>query len=125
MIVACLLLGLLALGAPAVALAGGSAGDQQYTDPFGAGTTTTSAARDTATATTPATTPASATTPAATPTAADPAPAQTSTGSQPTATVAGTASSLPYTGYDTWMAAGFGAVMLATGLGLRLQARRS
>ena len=121
MIVACLLLGLLALGAPAVALAGGSAGDQQYTDPFGAGTTTTSAARDTATATTPA----SATTPAATPPAADPAPAQTSTGSQPTATVAGTSSSLPYTGYDTWMAAGFGAVMLATGLGLRLQARRS
>jgi hypothetical protein len=136
LIAVCLTLGLLALALPAASLAGGSAGDQQYTDPFGGGaakpaqTTTASTPASTSTpvappATTtaaapPATTPAAPaqTTPvapaAANPTAPDPT-ATTATSSDPPAT-------LPMTGYSAWMAGGFGAVMLASGLALRRRA---
>jgi LPXTG-motif cell wall-anchored protein len=126
-----LLLGALALAIPAVTLAGGgggSAGDQQYTDPF-AGTSpgkskpkTTSTSAPT-TSTQPATTPATGPTPttsvtpvASTSTASDP--------TTPTATIASTTGQLPHTGYDSWLAAGLGFVLVAGGLGLRARLRR-
>jgi hypothetical protein len=117
-----LLLGVLALAAPAVTLAagGGSAGDQQYVDPFahthGSHTSTTTPTTTSAPAPV-ATTPAPVTT---TPAAA------TTTSTDPTATTASTATTpltsaktLPYTGYDGWLAGGFGLILAGTGLGLR------
>ncbi len=126
--------------APAVTLANGSAGDQQYTDPFGGGNAnaTTTRAAPTSTAAPPsATAPPASSAPATSPpattapapsTAAAPTTATTPAAPatpQPTATIAGGASlsTLPYTGYDAWIAAGFGAVMLGTGLTLRLRTR--
>jgi LPXTG-motif cell wall-anchored protein len=125
-----LLLAALAFAVPAVTLAsgGGSAGDQQYTDPFGGSsspgkskpkTTSTSAP---STSTQPATTapPATSTTPVAdTSTASDPT-------TTPTATIASTTTSqLPHTGYDSWLAAGLGFALVGGGLGLRARLRRT
>jgi hypothetical protein len=126
-----LLLGALALVVPAVTVAsgGGSAGDQQYTDPF-AGTspgkskpkTTTTSAPTTSTqaATQPAT---SSAPPASTPVASATTSSDPTT---PTATIASsTAGQLPHTGYDSWLAAGLGFVLVSGGLGLRERLRRS
>jgi hypothetical protein len=118
-----LVIGMLALSVPAVTLAsgggGGSAGDQQYTDPF-AGTPTSSS--HTTTATAPA---SSAPTPTVAP-ATGTTTAQLTAGTTPTATIAATAANqLPYTGYDAWLAAGFGLAMVAGGLGLRYRTRGS
>jgi hypothetical protein len=126
-----LLFGVVALAVPAVTLAsgGGSAGDQQYTDPF-AGTapgkskpkTTTTSPPTTPTqpATTPAPTsaPATSTTPvASTSPSSDP--------TTPTATIASTtAGELPHTGYDGWLAGALGFVLVSGGLGLRARLRR-
>ena len=130
-----LLLGALALAIPAVTLAsgGGSAGDQQYTDPF-AGTAPGKSKPKTTTTSTPTTSsqPA-ATTPAATPTTSATPVASTSTSSDPTtptATIASTTSStttgeLPHTGYDGWLAATLGFVLVGGGLGLRARLRRT
>ncbi len=130
-----LLLGALALAIPAVTLAsgGGSAGDQQYTDPF-AGTAPGKSKPKTTTTSTPTTSsqPA-ATTPAATPTTSATPVASTSTSSDPTtptATIASTATStttgeLPHTGYDGWLAATLGFVLVGGGLGLRARLRRT
>jgi hypothetical protein len=134
--VLCLTLGLFALALPAASLAGGSAGDQQYTDPFGGGggssattsqTTTASAPPPTTAAAPPATTPADTTpvetTPATTPdatTAVSPTP---DTGVVTTDPTGGSAGTLPYTGYPAWMAGGFGVVMLVSGLTLRRRSR--
>jgi hypothetical protein len=134
-----LLLILVALAVPAVSLAGGSAGDQQYTDPFGgssgsgshsASTTTPSPATTTSSPaqTTPSAAPS--TTPAASTNSADPttAAAVPTTAGEPTATMAGGSSTtLPYTGYDAWTAVGFGVTLLAGGAALRwhLRARRT
>jgi hypothetical protein len=127
-----LLFGVLALAVPAVTLAsgGGSAGDQQYTDPF-AGTapgkskskTTSTQTTSTAPATQPSTTPpaptTSATPVASTSTASDPT-------TTPTATIAtSTTGELPRTGYDGWLAAGLGFVLVSGGLGLRSRLRRT
>jgi LPXTG-motif cell wall-anchored protein len=133
-----LLLGVLALAVPAVTLAGGggSAGDQQYTDPF-AGTAPgkskpkTTTTRTPTTATQPATTPA--TTPAATaPPTTSATPVASTSGasdpSTPTATIAsstGTAGELPHTGYDGWLAAALGVALVGGGLGLRARLRRT
>lgn len=132
-----LLLVLLALAVPAVSLAGGSAGDQQYTDPFAGGSgssgshtagTTTSAPAQTTSSPAPAqTTPSAApsTTPAAS-TSADPttAAAVPTTAGEPTATMAGGSSTtLPYTGYDAWTAVGFGVTLVAGGAALRWHLR--
>ena len=129
----------LALAVPAVTLAsgGGSAGDQQYTDPF-AGTPTpqthtggTQTATLTATAPAPATTPASAGTTPATgtrPPAATPAPATATSApavSAASATTSTRPTTLPFTGYDSWLAAGLGAGMVAGGIVLRRRARRT
>jgi hypothetical protein len=134
-----LLLILVALAVPAVSLAGGSAGDQQYTDPFGgssgsgshsASTSTPSPATTTSSPaqTTPSAAPS--TTPAASSNSADPttAAATATTAGEPTATMAGGSSTtLPYTGYDAWTAVGFGLTLAAGGAALRwhLRARRA
>jgi hypothetical protein len=124
-----LLLGALVLSVPAVTLAagGGSAGDQQYTDPFATQPGSSSSHKPT----TPSTT-TTAAAPATTTTA--PAPATTTTASgdpttatTPTATTASnpSANTLPYTGYDSWLAGGFGLVLAGAGLSLRRKAQRS
>jgi hypothetical protein len=125
-----LLLAAIAFAVPAVTFASGagSAGDQQYTDPFGGSsspgkskpkTTTTSAPT---TSTEPASTApaATSTTPvASTSTASDPT-------TTPTATIASTtAGQLPRTGYDGWLAAALGFVLVGGGLGLRARLRRT
>jgi hypothetical protein len=133
---------ILALAVPAVTLAsgpGGSAGDQQYTDPFAGTSTPTATTHQSATATTPPVTTAPATTaPAgATPTTTAPPPTTTPApttaaaapstsgdpGTTPTATTA--SNTLPYTGYDGWLAATLGFAMVAGGVGLRRRARRA
>lgn len=124
-----LLLGALALAAPAVTLAaggGGSAGDQQYTDPFGGTSTPTkSAPKTTATAPPPATSTAPAAT-APTTTATPVASTQTASDpTTPTATIASSnAGTLPRTGYDGWLAAALGFGLVGGGLVLRVRARR-
>jgi hypothetical protein len=134
-----LLLVLVALAVPAVSLAGGSAGDQQYTDPFSGGSggsgphTATSSPATTTSSPAPAqTTPSAApsTTPAASTSSADPttAAAVPTTAGEPTATMAGGSSTtLPHTGYDAWTAVGFGVTLVAGGAALRwhLRARRT
>ena len=127
-----LLLGALALAIPAVTLAsgGGSAGDQQYTDPF-AGTPPPSKSKTKTTATAPSsptstapvatastTTPASATPVASTSSSSDP--------TTPTATIASsTAGTLPHTGYDDWLPAALGFALVGGGLLIRVRLRRS
>ncbi len=127
-----LVLTALAMAVPAATLAsggGGSAGDQQYTDPF-AGTSNPSGTHTTKTH--PATKPAPAATapaPAASaPAASTPAPATTAPAASPaTTTTASTArpTTLPFTGYDSWLAAGLGAALVAGGALLRRRARRA
>jgi LPXTG-motif cell wall-anchored protein len=128
------LLGVLALAGPAVSFAtgGGSAGDQQYVDPFGhthkSTTTSTTTNAPPPTTTAPATTtpaaPAATTTPAA-------ASSDSNTATDPTATIASSttttgslAKTLPYTGYDSWLAGGLGLVLAGAGLTLRRKAQR-
>ncbi len=131
-LVTCMLcLGALALAVPAVTIAsgGGSAGDQQYTDPFGGSSpgkgkpqTTSSTATQTqaATTSTPVATP---TTPVAT---ADPTTASASDPTTPTATIAtSTAGQLPHTGYDSWLSAAVGFILVSGGLVLRARLRRT
>lgn len=128
-----LLLGAVALAVPAVTLAagGGSAGDQQYTDPF-AGTAPGKSKPKTTTTGTPATsTQPAATTPppTATPTTSVTPVASTSSASDPTTPTATIASSttgeLPHTGYDGWLAAALGFALVGGGLGLRARLRRT
>jgi LPXTG-motif cell wall-anchored protein len=128
-----LLLGALALAVPAVTIAdggGGSAGDQQYTDPFG-GTSTPTPSKPKTTATTPPQTTSTAAAPpttSATPVAStQTATTQTSSDpTTPTATIASsTTGTLPRTGYDSWLAAGLGFVLVGGGLALRFRARRA
>jgi hypothetical protein len=123
-----IVLGLLAMLTPALSLAaggGGSAGDQQYTDPF-AGTPagkakgsggSSSTASTPSPASTTVTSVATATTPTTTPTATTAA----GTSSDPI----GRSRTLPYTGFESWEAAGFGLVLLVGGLGLRRGTRGS
>ena len=126
-----LLLGAVALSIPAVTLAaggGGSAGDQQYTDPFGGTSTPSSTTHATATPTTPATTNAPTTSAPASTVAASSTTSAAGTltsdpGSMPTATTAG--NQLPYTGYDIWLAGAFGFAMVGGGLLLRRRTHRS
>jgi len=126
-----LLLGALALAVPAVTLAsgGGSAGDQQYTDPF-AGTPAPSKSTPKTTATTPpptaSTAPAPAPTTSATPTPVASASSTASDPTTPTATIASsTAGTLPHTGYDSWLAAALGFVLVSGGLLMRARLRRT
>lgn len=126
-----LVLGALALAIPAVTLAsggGGSAGDQQYTDPFAGTAPGKSKPKTTTSAPTTPSQPA-ATTPVATPTTSATPVAGTSTSSDPTtptATIASTTTGeLPHTGYDGWLAATLGFVLVGGGLGLRARLRRT
>lgn len=120
-------LGLLALLAgPTVALAqgGGSAGDQQYTDPFGSTTHASTTQTQTQTTSAPVTTPAATSTTPAT------APATATAGSDTTSTPVATAASssgktLPYTGLDLWTVVGVGLTLMASGLLIRVRSRRA
>jgi LPXTG-motif cell wall-anchored protein len=136
-------LGAFALAVPAVALAGGSAGNNQYTNPFGGSTTapqTTSAPPQTSSTTAPQTSTASAPpTTASPPATTSVSAAGTSTSvvtssdptSDPTATAAASpggatttgGKGLPNTGYADWEIAGFGLVMLAGGFVIRRRRR--
>ncbi len=132
-----LILGLAGFAVPAATLAagGGSAGDQQYTDPFG-GSGGGKATKTTATAPAPAPAPAPAATtpPATTPTTSTPAPTGSGTTGTPTAVAATSAKTgktgktgktLPFTGYDGRLAALLGAGLVLGGAGLRIRLRRS
>jgi LPXTG-motif cell wall-anchored protein len=101
--------------APATALAQG-AGDDQYSDPFGSDqgeATATPAPRAPAATATPAPAPAQ---PAATPAPGQPAPAATPAPAPP-------GPSLPYTGFEDWLPAAGGALLLGAGLTLRARLR--
>jgi cytoskeletal protein RodZ len=114
-----------ALLGPAGALANGpSAGDQQYIDPLGSGnhhhksnggssTSTTTPSTSTATSPPPATvTPTTTTATTASSTAATTS-ATPSHGHDPSG------KTLPFTGFDVWLAAGLGLSLLAGGAYLR------
>jgi len=133
-----LILGLAGFAVPAATLAagGGSAGDQQYTDPFGGSgggkaTKTTATSTATAPAPAPAPAPAATTPPATTPTTSTPAPTGSGTTGTPTAVAATSAKTgktgktLPFTGYDGRLAALLGAGLVLGGAGLRIRLRRS
>jgi hypothetical protein len=102
-----------ALAVPAQALAQG-AGDDQYTDPFGpdSAATPTPTPRPRATA---APAPAQPAAPAAT---ATPRPAGGQSGP-----AAAPGPTLPYTGVDAWVPGLGGALLLGTGVALRLRLR--
>ena len=96
---------------PASAFAQG-AGDDQYSDPFGS---------DDEEQAQPTPTPRA---PAATPAPAQPAPTAappSQPGPQPTATPSGP--TLPYTGFEDWIVAGSGVLLLGAGLTLRAKLR--
>jgi hypothetical protein len=120
-------LGLLALLAgPTVALAqgGGSAGDQQYTDPFGS--TTHSSTTHTQTQPQQTTTSAPVTTPPATSTTPATVTSTADAGSTPVATAASSnGKTLPYTGLDLWTVVGVGLTLMASGLLIRVRSRRA
>jgi cytoskeletal protein RodZ len=132
-----IVLGTLALAMPAFALAGGSAGNNQYTNPFGSTTPSsppaTSSTSSAPPATTPATTPAS-TTPATTPQSSTaPTPTSVATTGEPTATAAagaapgttgGSGPSLPRTGYIVGEGVGFGLVLIVSGVLIRRRVQR-
>ena len=99
---------LLSLALPAGAHALG-AGDDQYSDPFGADATPTATPKPAATATAVAAQPAATATPA-------PAP---ETGAKATPAP----NTLPYTGVDAWPLALGGALLLGAGVTLRARLR--
>ncbi|MGH2856583.1 MAG: LPXTG cell wall anchor domain-containing protein [Solirubrobacteraceae bacterium] len=114
----------LALAIPAVTLAagGGSAGDQQYTDPFaGSPTTATTTPTHTQTATSTPTATSAPPTPSAS--ATTPQSTVTLTSNDPTATTAH--QQLPYTGYDSWLAGALGFSLVGAGVVVRRRARRA
>jgi cytoskeletal protein RodZ len=130
-------LGALALAVPAVALACGSAGNNQYTNPFGGGTTSQPTTTPPQTSSTAAPQPTTSATPPATTQSPGTATSVVTTSdptatSEPTATAAspgvGTTTGgtgLPRTGYAVWELAGFGLVMVAGGLVIRRRGRRA
>lgn len=131
-----LLAGAVALSIPAATLAsgGGSAGDQQYTDPFAGTSTPTRTSHPPTTVTSP---PASPTTTAAptitvapTPTPTPSPATATATGTptsdpSPTPTATTAANQLPYTGYDSGLAGALGLALVGGGLALRRRLRRA
>ncbi len=97
--------------APATALAQG-AGDDQYSDPFGS-------EEEQATPTPTPRAPAPAAT--AVPVQSTPAPSQPAPAATAAPSPAGP--SLPYTGFDDWLTAAGGALLLGAGLTLRARLR--
>jgi len=112
---------MLALSVPAASLAsgGGSAGDQQYTDPFA--NTTTAKSTTTAPAATSTATPAPATAPASAPAPVTP----TATAAATTTSTTVAPSTLPFTGFDSRLAGALGVSMIAGGMILRRRTRRA
>jgi hypothetical protein len=106
----------------------GSAGDQQYVDPLGCPTTSTSSAPP---PTTPTTTPAqqTPTTPTTTPAQQTPTPSATvasATTTTPTAADPKSSSGkLPYTGLEVWPAVALGVALFGAGVALRRSALAS
>lgn len=121
-----LVLGALSLAVPAVTIAGGgggSAGDQQYTDPFGS---TSPSKSSSTTSSAPATSSPATTSPATTSPTPVSGTSAASDPTTPTATIASTTTGeLPRTGYDGWLAAGLGFALVGGGLGLRVRLRRT
>jgi LPXTG-motif cell wall-anchored protein len=138
----------LALLAPASALAGGSAGDQQYIDPLGGQNPNSGSHHSSGSggSTTPATAPAPSTpSSTSTPTTSSSSTGQTGTSTSSstgtTAAVSGTSSptatsssatavdpagkTLPRTGFDAWAGALVGLGLLGIGLVVRRVARRA
>jgi cytoskeletal protein RodZ len=118
-----------ALLGPVAALANGpSAGDQQYIDPL-SGThhhskSNSSSSSSTSSSSTPTSTGSTQPTAPATPTTTTtaPAPAATSASSTPAAPSRShdpSGKTLPFTGFDVWLAAGLGLGLLASGVYLR------
>jgi len=130
--IAALLAAALVAGAPAVAHAQGSAGDEQYQDPFGGATNgagqKSGASKGSGSSSSGSSTPAPSS--GSTSSAPTPAPASSSTGS---ATSSGSAAAsapapstrqeLPRTGLDAPVIALLGIGLLAAGVGLRLRLR--
>jgi hypothetical protein len=100
-----LLVALALLALPALALAD-SAGDNQYSDPFGGSTPTQTA-------------PQSTTAPAA------PAPTQPTSNTSPSSSAKDPAAQLPRTGLDLRIVGGAGVLLLGSGLLLRRRLARS
>src|SRR4051812_45252040 len=129
----------LAVGAAALALAPASAlaqgaGDDQYSDPFGsdeqAATPTPAPRAPAATATPAPVQPAATAAPGQPPPAAPPPPprARRAPGAPrarppPAAPPAPPGPSLPYTGFEAWLPAAGGALLLGAGLTLRARSR--
>jgi LPXTG-motif cell wall-anchored protein len=132
LLVGLLLAGLCALTLPVAALAGGSAGDQQYVDPVKhktSSSTTTSPSSSGAPSSN--TTPSPSTPSAPTTSSTLSATPAASTTTNPVATTAATTSTsthsskqLPYTGYDDRAAAALGALLVLGGFALRRRTRR-
>ena len=129
-----IVLGLVAMAAPAIALAGGSAGNNQYTNPFGSTSPSSPPATSSTASAPPATAPVQTTAPSSTSPSADPGTTPATATANPTATAASGAApattttsgpSLPRTGYLDWEAAGFGLVLVVGGLVVRKRARRA
>jgi cytoskeletal protein RodZ len=135
------ILGAVAMLAAPVALASGpSAGDQQYVDPLGgshsssgsshhtssSSHTTSTPAATTPVATTPVATTPTATTPATvTPTTTTTSPTATTASSGTTAASSGSdpAKTLPFTGFNAWLAVAVGVGLLGLGATLRRVSR--
>lgn len=120
LVVLSLVLALSVVLAPA-ALAGGSAGDNQYTDPL-AGTHHSGTSSSPAGANTTTSSPTPSSSPA---TSAPTATVATTTTTTPAATTTSKAAAktLPFTGYSDWEAGALGALLVVGGLSLRRRVR--
>ncbi len=136
LLVGLLVVGLFALTLPVAALAGGSAGDQQYVDPVkhktSSSTTTSSSSPSSSDASSSNTTPSSSGSSAPTTSSTLSATPAASTTTNPVATTAATTSTsthaakqLPYTGYNDPAAAALGALLVLGGFALRRRTQRS
>jgi LPXTG-motif cell wall-anchored protein len=121
----------LMLLAPVALASGTSAGDQQYTDPLGGSNGSSGGSGNSSNSGSNSTAPASAPTTAAAP-SASPSPTATAatsasvTTAAPSSAATGTAASgaLPRTGFNAWLGAAFGVVLMGAGLAVRRQVHR-
>jgi cytoskeletal protein RodZ len=128
-----IVLGAVAMMIPAIAFAGGSAGNNQYTNPFGNTSPSSPPATSSTASAPPSTTPSQSTSPASTSPSESTTPQATTTDPTATAAAAGAGGSttttsgpsLPRTGYLDWEAAGFGIVLVAGGVLIRRRTRRA
>lgn len=118
----------LMLLAPVALASGTSAGDQQYTDPLGGSNASNGGSANSSNSgsnsSAPSSPPASSAPPSPTATAATTSASVTA--ASPSYAASGTAASaaLPRTGFNAWLGAAFGVVLLGTGLAVRRQVHR-